>query len=249
MTNQATATELEQFATSLDEDIRQRHPWVHSRWSQLLLTGKLSRQNLQEFALEFEHFLRAAPRHFFCLGSNCPDIIPDDHDLRRIYALNLLDDMGVVEREKDHFQKFRNFCYHIGLKADQLERSVPLPSTIAFNVGLMYLARNLPHEEAIAALQWATESLFYLRMTEPWEKALIEQYGIPREKLFLPPIEEEEEHVMPVRKAVLEYATSTRAQERIREVFRVTFSIWSVFFEGLYHNTIENRGEDAVRFA
>jgi pyrroloquinoline quinone (PQQ) biosynthesis protein C len=223
----------QEFEAELDEDIRRRHPFIHHRWPQLLFAGKLSREQLQDFAFEFEHFLRATPRHFFCLGANALDVIPDDDDLRRSFAENLNDDMGVTEREKDHFQIFRRFAYAVGLSVEQLEASRPLPSTNAFNLGLMYLAKDLPIWEGMAAVSWANEGLFTLGLTALWERALATHYGLRRDQIFLPPAAEEAAHVRLPREYILDYAETERTQRRIRDVFQLTFDLWTVFFDGV----------------
>jgi pyrroloquinoline-quinone synthase len=227
------ALSRQEFEAELDQDILARHPYGNHRWTQLLFAGQLTRQQLQGYALQFEHFLRAAPRHFFCLGANLPDLIPNDDDLRRNFAENLVDDMGIGEREKDHFQKFRRFAYAIGLTAEQLDTSQPLPSTNAFNYGLMYLAKDLPYWEGVATISWANESVFSLGITRRWEEALQRHYGLRMDQIFLPPVEEEVEHVKLPRNLVLDYAETERMQQRVRQVFQLTYDMWTVFFDGL----------------
>lgn len=227
------ALSRQEFASELDEEIRRRHPFVHHRWPQRLFAGELARAQLQAFAFEFEHFLRATPRHFFCLGANAPDVIPNDDDLRRSFAENLNDDMGVTDRARDHFEIFRQFAYAVGLTREQLEASRPLPSTNAFNLGLMYLAKHQPVWEGMAAVSWANEGLFTLGLTALWERALQTHYGLRRDQIFLPPAEEETAHVRLPREYVLDFAETKRTQRRIREVFQITFDLWEVFFDGL----------------
>jgi len=222
------------FEAELDEDIRRRHPFIHHPWPRCLFAGELSRKQLQAFAFQFEHFLRATPRHFFCLGANAPDVIPNDDDLRRSFAENLNDDLGVTDRAKDHFEIFRRFAYAVGLSREQLEASRPLPSTNAFNLGLMYLAKNLPVWEGMAAISWANEGLFTLGLTARWEQALQTHYGLRRDQIFLPSAEEETAHVRLPREYVLDFAETERMQQRIREVFQLTFDLWVVFFDGIY---------------
>jgi pyrroloquinoline quinone (PQQ) biosynthesis protein C len=223
----------QKFEAELDEAIRRRHPFIHHPWPRLLLAGELSRQDLQAFAFQFEHFLRATPRHFFCLGANTPDVIPNDHDLRRSFAENLNDDMGVSDRVKDHFEIFRRFAYAVGLSQEQLEASRPLPSTNAFNLGLMYLAKHLPVWEGMAAVSWANEGLFTLGLTARWEQALRNHYGLRPDQIFLPSAEEETAHVRLPRDYILNFAETERTQQRIREVFQLTFDLWEVFFDGV----------------
>jgi pyrroloquinoline quinone (PQQ) biosynthesis protein C len=235
------ALSREEFEAQLDQDILQRHPFGNHRWVKLLVDGQLTKAQLQGFALQFEHFLRAAPRHFFCLGANQPDIIPGDDDLRRNFAENLVDDMGVGDREKDHFQKFRRFAYAIGLTPAQLETSVPLPSTNAFNIGLMYLAKDMPYWEGVATISWANESVFSLGITRRWEEALQRHYGLRLDQIFLPSVEEETEHVRLPRSVVLDFAETARLQERVRQVFSLTYDMWTVFFDGLCNAYVDNR--------
>lgn len=224
-----------EFEAALDEDVRQRHPFVHHRWVQLLFAGQLTKEQLQGFAFEFEHFLRFTPRHFFCLGANAPDVLPNDDDLRRNFVENLDDDMGVSDPSTDHFEIFRRFAYAIGLSAEELQASRPLPSTNTFNLGLMYLAKNRPYWEGIAAISWANESLFTLGLTNRWEEALQKHYGLRPEQIFLPPVEQEAEHVRLPRTIVLDHAETERMQQRVREVVELVFDMWTVFFDGLYY--------------
>ncbi|MBI2371684.1 MAG: iron-containing redox enzyme family protein [Deltaproteobacteria bacterium] len=228
----------EEFAKVLDQYVSDHHPFIHSRWSQQLLQGKLGIEHLRGFALEFEHFLRAAPRHFFCVGANCPDVIPDDFDMRRKYAENIMDDLGVNDREQDHFEIHRRFAYAIGLTKEELDRSTPAPFTVAFNCGILYLAKHLPYEEGLAAIGWAQEGLFYLGMADRFADALKQHFGLRQDQLFLPPTEQETEHSGAVRRAVLEYAITERNQRRLLEVFKTDYDCWTVFFDGLYYRDI-----------
>jgi pyrroloquinoline quinone (PQQ) biosynthesis protein C len=191
-------------------------------------------EQLQGFTYEFEHFLRYTPRHFFCLGSNAPDVVPNALDIRRNFAENLDDDMGIADPSKDHFAIFRRFAHAVGLTDEQLESHRALPSTTAFNLALMYLAKNRPYWEGIAAVSWCNESLFALGLTAEWYDALQRNYGLGADQIFLPPAEEEIEHVQMPRGIVLDYAETARMQQRVRDVAETVYDLWNVFFDGLY---------------
>lgn len=231
----------EKFSNFLDESLKSRHPWVHSRWSQMLLKRELAHKHLQSFAKQFEHFLRGGPRHYFCLGANCPDVIPDNNDLRRMYAEHLVGHMG-LEREGS-FALFRRFAYSIGLTKEEMDDSVALPTTIAFNHTYIYVLKNSPYIEGMAAVHWANESLYYLGLTELWVEALTKHYGVSKDNIFLPPAGRVLEHVKTARKLVLEYAVTPRAQSRIKEIFNIVFAGWSVFFDGLYYAYVKGDEE------
>jgi pyrroloquinoline quinone (PQQ) biosynthesis protein C len=226
------------FEAELDQDIRKRHPFLHHRFPQMLIAGELSMDHLRGFGLEFEHFLRAAPRHFFCLGANAPDVIPGPVDIRHNFAENLNDDMGIANPPSDHFQIFRRFAYAIDLTQEQLENHRALPSTTAFNLALMHMAKDLPYWEGIAAISWANESLFALGLTDEWHNALQKHYGLRSDQIFLPPAEEETEHVQMPRTVVLDHAESARMQQRVRDVLDTVYDLWTVFFDGLYNTYV-----------
>jgi pyrroloquinoline quinone (PQQ) biosynthesis protein C len=168
------------------------------------------------------------------LGANAPDVIPDPEDIRRNFAENLDDDMGISDPTKDHFQIFRRFTTALGITPEELAASRPLPSTTTFNLALMYLAKDRPLWEGIASISWCNESLFALGLTNQWHEALQKHHGLKPEEIFFPPAEEETEHVQMPRGIVLDYAETERMQQRIWEVVELVYGTWTVFFDGLY---------------
>jgi len=229
----------DEFEAYLDEFIRTQHPQINHPWVQMMFKGELTRDDLRVHALQFEHFLRFAPIHFLMMGANAePHRIPDDDDMRRDAVQNLIEDMGMVDRTQDHFLIYRRFCYALGLTEENMQNSVQLPSTLAFNYAYLYFLKNLPHAEGLAFQQFANESVFALGLVDKRREALHKHYGLALEDTWSPPTEEEAEHVKKPRKYVLQWADTPKRQARVVELFKLCYALWQVYYDGIFNNSV-----------
>jgi pyrroloquinoline quinone (PQQ) biosynthesis protein C len=232
----------DEFEALLDDYIREMHPQINHPWVQMLFKGELEMDDLRFHATQFEHFLRFAPSHFLAIGSNAPPHrIPDDDDGRRDAVQNLLEDMGHVDRSSDHFLVWRRFPERLGYSDDDMRKTVPVASTLAFNYAYMYFLKNLGYEEGLCFHQFANESVFALGLVDLRRQALHEHYGFPLGDTWSPTTEEETEHVKKPRALVLDWADTPRRQARVLELFDLNYSLWQTYYNGIYNYTVARR--------
>jgi pyrroloquinoline quinone (PQQ) biosynthesis protein C len=231
-----------EFETFLDDFIRTKHPQINHLWVQMMFRGELTKDDLRVHALQFEHFLRFAPSHFLLIGAQAePHVIPGPDDMRRDAVQNLMEDMGLDNPSGDHFVIWRRFPYALGLTKEQLDNSEPAPSTLAFNYAYLYVLKNLTHPEGLAFQQFANESVFALGLVDMRREALSKHYGLALEDTWSPPTEEEAEHVKKPRKFVLEWADTPKRQARVLQLFKLCYSFWQVYYDGVYQLTVAQR--------
>jgi pyrroloquinoline quinone (PQQ) biosynthesis protein C len=234
--------EAAEFEALLDDYIRTQHPQINHPWVQMMFRGELEMDDLRFHASQFEHFLRFAPSHFLAIGSNAPfHRIPDEDDGRRDAVQNLLEDMGHVDRDQDHFLVWRRFPKQLGFTEEEITNSVPVASTLAFNYAYMYFLKNLGYEEGLCFHQFANESVFALGLVDLRRQALHEHYGFPIEDTWSPGTEEETEHVKKPRQMVLDWADTPKRQARVLELFDLNYALWEVYYNGVYNHTVGRR--------
>jgi pyrroloquinoline quinone (PQQ) biosynthesis protein C len=232
----------ESFEAFLDEYIRTQHPQINHPWVQMLFRGELTHDDLRVHALQFEHFLRFAPSHFLMIGANAePHTIPGPDDMRRDAVQNLMEDLGLNDPAGDHFVIWRRFPYALGLTPEDLDRSRPAPTTLAFNYAYLYFLKNLSHPEALAFQQFANESIFALGLVERRREALTRHYGLHLEDTWSPPTAEEAQHVSKPRQCVLDWADTPRRQARVFQLFQHCYALWQVYYDGIYSLTVAKR--------
>lgn len=231
-----------EFEAFLDDYIRTRHPQINHPWVQMMFRGELTKDDLRVHALQFEHFLRFAPSHFLMIGANAePHTIPGPDDMRRDAVQNLMEDMGLNDPSGDHFLIWRRFPYALGLTKEELDDSQPAPSTLAFNYAYLYVLKNLTHVEALAFQQFANESVFALGLVDKRREALSKHYGLDLGDTWSPPTEEEAGHVRKPRSYVLEWADTPKRQGRVLQLFKLCYSFWQVYYDGIYNMTVAKR--------
>lgn len=231
-----------EFEALLDDYIRTMHPQINHPWVQMMFRGELEMDDLRFHATQFEHFLRFAPSHFLAIGSNAPfHRIPDENDGRRDAVQNLLEDMGHVDPDGDHFLVWRRFPTQLGFTDEDMRKTVPTASTLAFNYAYMYFLKNLSYEEGLCFHQFANESVFALGLVDLRRQALHEHYGFPLEDTWSPGTEEETEHVKKPRQIVLDWADTPGRQARVLELFDLNYTLWQVYYNGLYNCTVAKR--------
>jgi len=231
-----------EFEALLDDYIRENHPQINHPWVQMMFKGELELDDLRFHATQFEHFLRFAPSHFLAIGSNAPPHrVPDADDGRRDAVQNLLEDMGHVDPEGDHFLVWRRFPERLGYSSEDMLATTPTASTLTFNYAYMYFLKNLSYEEGLCFHQFANESVFALGLVDLRRQALHEHYGFPLEDTWSPGTEEETAHVQKPRKIVLDWADTPQRQARVLELFDLNYACWQVYYNGIYNHTVARR--------
>ena|ERR1700727_818580 len=144
------------------------HPFYQA-WS----AGKLSRDDLREYAQEYYHHIEAFPSYLAAFGLRL-----DEGDLRRAVLANLCDEKGVEGRTgKDsvpHSELWLDFAEGMG-STRNLEWHQPIPAVRKVIAHFHRVANEGTPEQALAAF-YAYESQVP-RIAEEKERGLREMYG------------------------------------------------------------------------
>lgn len=96
------------FSTQIKDAIREFHLLSHPFY-QAWTEGKLSQQQLQEYAVQYKPFVEAFPRFVSALHSNC-----EDETARAEILENLMDEEGKTGHSAPHPQLWRDFMAGLG---------------------------------------------------------------------------------------------------------------------------------------
>lgn len=236
----STLTSAE-FLRQLEAERRETHAFRTHPLSLLWLDGKLRLEHVQAFFREFEWFARAAPRLFFCMGAQAPDVVVDQNDWRVRMVANLIDDVG-LGGDPSHFAMYREMAYALGLTKEELdarEQRDFLPTTLSHVRGWMSLARDRPLEEGIVGIGLAGEGAISDGTLAALGEAIITHFGISRESArFMVSRDEEIEHGNAGADAVLALATTPEVQQRMHDAFQFSIRTWHTFLDGIYYRLV-----------
>jgi pyrroloquinoline-quinone synthase len=135
------------FLDALDSLVAEKHLLKHPFYV-LWTEGRLTRENLREYAVSYYPHVAAFPRYVSGVHSNCEDAV-----LRSELLENLIEE----ERGADnHPELWTRFCEGLGLTREQIAAAAPLPGTGALLETFFGLTRR-HWTEGLAAL-YAYES-------------------------------------------------------------------------------------------
>jgi len=158
--------ELSKFQTELDGRIARfdllSHPFYQA-WSE----GKLTREDLREYAADYYHHVSAFPTHLSAFHSRL-----EDGELRRAVVRNLADEE--VEG-RAHSDMWMDFAEGMGASADAVRGRDPLPAVQAVIENFRRVAREGSRAEALATF-YAYESQVP-RIAAEKARGLKERYG------------------------------------------------------------------------
>lgn len=141
----------EQFINEVNTTIQKRsllnHPF-YQKWNE----GKLSVEELREYAKQYYHFVKHFPRFVSCVHSNCEDV-----DTRRILMQNLADEEGYKTDIADHPRLWINFAESLGLSESEVKEAQPIREVEDLVDGMYELTRSPEFTLGLAAL-YAYES-------------------------------------------------------------------------------------------
>jgi pyrroloquinoline-quinone synthase len=140
---------VKEFLAELDARVAKHdllcHPF-YKAWS----AGKLTREDLREYASDYFHHVEAFPEYLQEFGSRLAD-----DQLRRVVFMNRDDEMGGDEPARPHAELWLDFVE--GMGGERQVRSEPLPEIKVLTNFFHGIAREGTPEEALAAL-YAYES-------------------------------------------------------------------------------------------
>lgn len=141
----------EKFIEDVNSTIQKKslldHPF-YQKWNE----GKLTKDELKEYAKQYYHFVKHFPRFVSCVHSNC-----DDVNTRQILLENLADEEGYKTGIADHPRLWMNFAESLGLTESEVKNAEPLREVEDLVDGMYELTRSPEFTLGLAAL-YAYES-------------------------------------------------------------------------------------------
>jgi len=227
------AEPVEQFISELKGFLHDHHP-KSSKIIQSIVTGTAGRSALQKFAKEFYAYSAFSVRPFAALVANAPD-----ETSFRLMLQNFAGEAGLLNTPP-HPVLFRKWALATGLTEDELDSSVPLPSTLGAMYALSHFLRG-PFDEAIAgfgfaiegpAAEWGRMIHDGLRNNYDYDDAAMEFWSVHLEE-----DEEgaglEEQHAENANRLMRRFAGTKEQQVRIREAFIYSALVFENFWTGM----------------
>ena len=202
----------------------------HPLWL-ALADGKLSRVQLQRFAVQFFLQVREFPRAVSAMHANCP--FPEERmelaesvyeeETGRLSGCNL-----------PHPELFIRFGEAVGLRRAELVEGKPLAATRALIDWFELSTKQRSFIEAAAAINLAAEGQVPGAFG-PMAQRLQENYGLSREAVEFWELHEEAdaEHSEVGDNIVVRHATDAAIQARVRDALQHSLDAWWQFFDGI----------------
>jgi len=202
----------------------------HPLWL-AIADGKLSREQLQVFAVQFFLQVREFPRGISAMHANCP--FPKERialaesiyeeETGRLSGCNL-----------PHPEVFIRFGEALGLSRADMVDGTPLPATRALIDWFELATKQRSFIEAAAAMNLAAEGQVPGAFG-PMARRLQEKYGLSREAVEFWDLHEQAdaEHSEVGDNIVVHHATDAATQVRVRDALQHSLDAWWQFFDGI----------------
>ncbi len=229
MTSEALAPEA--FIRDLEARIQARrtfggHPLWHA-----IADGKLSREQLKLFAVQFFLQVREFPRAVSAMHANCP--FPEE---RMELAENVYEEeTGRISGcNQPHPELFIKFGEGAGLRREQMTEGQPLPATRALIDWFELSTKQRSFIEAAAAINLAAEGQVPGAFG-PMARRLQENYGFSKEAVEFWDVHEmaDADHSDVGDHIVVRHATDAAMQARVRDALQHSLDAWWQFFDGI----------------
>jgi pyrroloquinoline-quinone synthase len=203
-----------------------RHPlWL------ALADGKLRREQLQCFAVQFFLQVREFPRAVSAMHANCP--FPE---VRMELAESIYEeDTGRISGcNQPHPELFIRFGEAVGLSRAAMIDGQPLPATRALIDWFELSTKQRSFIEAAAAINLAAEGQVPGAFG-PMARRLEQHYGLAREAVAFWDLHEiaDAEHSRVGDNIVVRHATDAVTQARARDALQHSLDAWWQFFDGI----------------
>ena len=202
------------------------HPLWHA-----IADGKLSREQLQRFAVQFFLQVREFQRAVSAMHANCP--FPKERmelaesvyeeETGRLSGCNL-----------PHPELFIKFGEAVGLKREDMTEGLPLPGTRALIDWFELSTKQRSFIEAAAAINLAAEGQVPGAFG-PMARRLQQHYGLSEDAVAFWDIHEmaDAEHSEVGDNIVVRHATDAATQARVRDALQHSLDAWWQFFDGI----------------
>jgi pyrroloquinoline-quinone synthase len=203
-----------------------RHPlWL------ALADGKLGREQLKGFAVQFFLQVREFPRAVSAMHANCPFA-----DVRMELAESVYEEeTGRISGcNQPHPELFIRFGEAVGLSRAEMIEGRPLPATRALIDWFELSTKQRSFIEAAAAINLAAEGQVPGAFG-PMARRLQQHYGLSREAVAFWDVHEiaDAEHSHVGDNIVVRYATDAATQARARDALQHSLDAWWQFFDGI----------------
>ena len=202
------------------------HPLWHA-----IADGKLSRDQLKLFAVQFFLQVREFPRAVSAMHANCP--FPEE---RRELAESVYEEeTGRISGcNQPHPELFIRFGEAVGLRREEMTCGVPLPATRALIDWFELSTKQRSFIEAAAAINLAAEGQVPGAFG-PMARRLQQHYGLSREAVEFWDVHEmaDAEHSAVGDHIVVRHASDAATQARVRDALQHSLDAWWQFFDGI----------------
>ena len=202
----------------------------HPLWLDLA-DGKLSREQLKFFAVQFFLQVREFPRAVSAMHANCP--FPEE---RMELAESIYEEeTGRISGcNQPHPELFIRFGEAVGLSRSEMTEGSPLPATRALIDWFELSTKQRSFIEGAAAINLAAEGQVPGAFG-PMARRLQENYGLSREAVEFWDIHEmaDAEHSEVGDHIVVRHAIDAATQARVRDALQHSLDAWWQFFDGI----------------
>jgi pyrroloquinoline-quinone synthase len=203
-----------------------RHPlWLE------IADGKLGREQLKVFAVQFFLQVREFPRAVSAMHANCP--FPKE---RMALAESVYEEeTGRISGcNQPHPELFLRFGEAVGLSRAEMIEGRPLPATRSLIDWFELSTKQRSFIEAAAAMNLAAEGQVSGAFG-PMARRLQQHYGLTREAVEFWDVHElaDPEHSAVGDNIVVRHATDAATQARVRDALHHSLDAWWQFFDGI----------------
>jgi len=221
----------EAFIQDLEARIQARRTFGgHPLWHEIS-DGKLSRDQLKQFAVQFFLQVREFPRAVSAMHANCP--FPEE---RMELAENIYEEETgrVSGANQPHPELFIRFGEALGLSRKDMVEGQPLPGTRALIDWFELSTKQRSFIEGAAAINLAAEGQVPGAFG-PMARHLQEHYGLSKEAVEFWDLHEmaDADHSDVGDNIVVRHATDAAIQARVRDALQHSLDAWWQFFDGI----------------
>lgn len=220
-----TSTQQSDIIHDVDATVDRRHMLKHpfyTAWTQ----GKLTRDQLREYAKQYWHHILAEPQYVSAAHSQCPDM----SDRQELLENLIEEERGPV----NHPELWLRFAEALGLSRDEVIGSKPLPETRALVETYRRLCASDAFIDAATAL-YSYESQLPA-VAEAKIAGLRQFYGVDDDRalaFFSVHLEADVVHSDVGRRMIARYATDDASSDRARRAsIEATDALWH-FLDGV----------------
>jgi pyrroloquinoline-quinone synthase len=221
----------EEFTSGLNKILEERsilkHPF-YQKWNQ----GKLTQDELRQYAKQYYHFVKHFPMFVSSVHSNCPD-----PETRRMLIENIADEDGYKTGLSDHPALWLNFANALGLSCEEAEGTETIKEVRHSINGFYELCRSADYKTGLAALYGYEKQI--PKVSEVKIEGLKKFYNIDSEKaieFFTVHMEADVHHSLSELDALLKSCKTSEEQENVLNTVKKSADLYWQMLDGIYVN-------------